>query len=182
MKYVKMTAEQPDSWYTAQPLPHDLLEWHFTIKGPLHSDFEGGLFHGVIIFPDTYPFHAPQVLMLNDTGRFPKGIDLIPSLAGGQNGTYWSPALQLPSLIQTLASVFTDEDDCLPKVCSTPEERQRFAQASRGFKCSVCGQHGAQVEAELARGEVYEKAKNAETLALHLAAEARREQEQARPD
>ena len=32
--------------YAAAPLEGNMFEWHFTIRGPAGSDFEGGVYHG----------------------------------------------------------------------------------------------------------------------------------------
>ena len=34
------------SQYHAQPLEDNLFEWHFTVRGPSDTDFEGGIYHG----------------------------------------------------------------------------------------------------------------------------------------
>ena len=34
------------SQYHAQPLEDNLFEWHFTVRGPADTDFEGGVYHG----------------------------------------------------------------------------------------------------------------------------------------
>ena len=34
------------SQYHAQALEDNLFEWHFTVRGPSDTDFEGGIYHG----------------------------------------------------------------------------------------------------------------------------------------
>lgn len=48
-------------------------EWHFTLRGPQDSQFEGGLYHGRIILPKNYPFAPPSLMMLTQNGRFEVG-------------------------------------------------------------------------------------------------------------
>lgn len=38
--------------------------WHFTIRGPKGSPFEGGVYHGRIELPDEYPMKAPDFYFL----------------------------------------------------------------------------------------------------------------------
>jgi ubiquitin-conjugating enzyme E2 J1 len=38
--------KHPSSRYYAVPLEENLFEWHFTIRGPNGSHFEGGIYHG----------------------------------------------------------------------------------------------------------------------------------------
>ena len=46
---------------TAEPLDDNLFEWHFTIRGPLKTAFEGGVYHGRILLPHDYPFKPPKL-------------------------------------------------------------------------------------------------------------------------
>ncbi|PIO65589.1 hypothetical protein TELCIR_12728 [Teladorsagia circumcincta] len=48
---------------TTAPLDN-LFEWHFTVRGPLESDFDGGIYHGRILFPPEYPMKPPNVVIL----------------------------------------------------------------------------------------------------------------------
>lgn len=41
----------PSPEYYASPLEDNLLEWHFTIRGPPDTEFAGGIYHGRIILP-----------------------------------------------------------------------------------------------------------------------------------
>jgi ubiquitin-protein ligase len=47
--------------YTATPLEDNLFEWHFTIRGPVDTEFQGGIYHGRIILPAEYPFKPPSI-------------------------------------------------------------------------------------------------------------------------
>jgi ubiquitin-protein ligase len=48
----------------ADTFQDNIFEWHFTVRGPPDSEFEGGLYHGVIQLPTDYPMAPPNVLML----------------------------------------------------------------------------------------------------------------------
>lgn len=54
----------PSSNYTAEPLEDNIFEWHFTIRGPPQTAFEGGVYHGRIILPSEYPFKPPSIIFL----------------------------------------------------------------------------------------------------------------------
>jgi ubiquitin-conjugating enzyme E2 J1 len=41
-----------------------MFTWHFTIRGPDDSEFEGGLYHGVIKLPTAYPLKPPSIMFL----------------------------------------------------------------------------------------------------------------------
>ena len=38
--------------------------WHFTIRGPPDTDFEGGIYHGRISLPPEYPLKPPSIFLL----------------------------------------------------------------------------------------------------------------------
>mgnify|MGYP002389810353 CR=1 FL=1 len=42
----------------------NLFEWHFTIRGPKDTEFEGGVYHGRILFPSDYPYRPPDIVFL----------------------------------------------------------------------------------------------------------------------
>ena len=52
------------SEYFAQPLSDNLFEWHFTVRGPADSDFDGGVYHGRILLPPDYPMKPPNIIIL----------------------------------------------------------------------------------------------------------------------
>jgi len=58
------------------PLHNNLLHWHFSIRGPSHSDYERGIYHGRIILPKDYPGSPPRVQVLTPSGRFVTGEDI----------------------------------------------------------------------------------------------------------
>lgn len=41
-----------------------MFEWHFTIRGPPDTEFEGGIYHGRIILPSDYPLKPPSIIVL----------------------------------------------------------------------------------------------------------------------
>lgn len=57
-------------WCAAPVNEDDPYEWHFTIRGPMNSEFEGGLYHGRILLPSNYPLTPPSVILLTKNGRF----------------------------------------------------------------------------------------------------------------
>lgn len=42
----------------------NLFEWHFTVRGPADTDFDGGIYHGRILLPVDYPMKPPSVILL----------------------------------------------------------------------------------------------------------------------
>lgn len=56
--------------YFAHPLEDNLFEWHFTVRGPPNTEFEGGFYHGRILLPSQYPMQPPNIILL--TVRYEK--------------------------------------------------------------------------------------------------------------
>lgn len=47
-----------------------MFDWHFTLRGPRDTEFEGGVYHGRILLPADYPFKPPNIMLLTPNGRF----------------------------------------------------------------------------------------------------------------
>ena len=45
--------------------------------GPPGSLYEGGYYHGKLVFPKEYPFKAPSIYMVTPNGRFKVTIFLV---------------------------------------------------------------------------------------------------------
>jgi ubiquitin-protein ligase len=55
-----------------QPLPSNMLEWHFCIEGPANSPYQGGFYHGIIRFPQVCVMCARHlVLAMQRNARVP---------------------------------------------------------------------------------------------------------------
>ena len=55
---------EPTYDYFAQPLSDNLFEWHFTVRGPADTEFDGGIYHGRIVLPPDYPMKPPNIIVL----------------------------------------------------------------------------------------------------------------------
>ncbi len=42
----------------------NIFEWHFTVRGPPDTPFEGGIYHGRILLPPEYPFKPPNFVFM----------------------------------------------------------------------------------------------------------------------
>ena len=56
---MKELRTDPSDQYSAEPREDDLFDWHFTLRGPPNSDFQGGIYHGRILLPKEYPLKPP---------------------------------------------------------------------------------------------------------------------------
>lgn len=44
--------------------------WHYVITGPPETPYEGGQYHGTLIFPSDYPFKPPAIRMITPSGEY----------------------------------------------------------------------------------------------------------------
>lgn len=92
-RLMKEAAElrDPTEHYHAQPLEDNLFEWHFSVRGPPDSDFDGGVYHGRIVLPPEYPMKPPSIILLTPNGRFEVGKKICLSISGHHPET-WQPS------------------------------------------------------------------------------------------
>ncbi|XP_057244435.1 ubiquitin-conjugating enzyme E2 J2 [Malurus melanocephalus] len=62
--------KDPVPYICAEPLPSNILEWHYVVRGPELTPYEGGYYHGKLIFPREFPFKPPSIYMITPNGRF----------------------------------------------------------------------------------------------------------------
>ena len=74
-----MINDPSDDFY-ANPIKDDMFCWHFTIRGPPDTEFEGGLYHGIIKLPMSYPNRPPSIMFLTPNGRFDVNMDVCLSM------------------------------------------------------------------------------------------------------
>ena len=62
--------QDPLPGVVAHPFPSNLLEWHFVLEGGKGTEYESGVYHGIMQFPPAYPYRPPSLQMLTPSGRF----------------------------------------------------------------------------------------------------------------
>ncbi len=158
----------PSPMYSARPLESDMFLWHFTIRGPPGTDFEGGTYHGKIILPPDYPFKPPNIVFLTPTGRFQVNTKICLSISA-YHPEMWQPAWGIRLILEAVVSFMpTRGEGAIGAIECRPEERRRLAKLSNDWVCSCCGRAGDLV-APLPEGEVEVKDDIKRELAkLHL--------------
>ena len=67
--YIRLIKD-PVPYVAASPLPSNILEWHYVVTGPEATPYEGGVYHGKLVFPRQFPFKPPSIYMITPNGRF----------------------------------------------------------------------------------------------------------------
>lgn len=130
----------------AAPVADNLFDWHFTIAGPpAPSPYAGGVYHGRIVLPATYPLRPPSFRFLTPTGRFEVNREICLSISGHHEES-WQPAWGIRTALVAIRS-FMDADakGQVGGLDVSDEVRREYARLSREWVCEVCGESNEQV-------------------------------------
>ncbi|OLL24472.1 Ubiquitin-conjugating enzyme E2 J1 [Neolecta irregularis DAH-3] len=131
-----MTIE-PD--FHAAPLDENLFEWHFTLRGPPGTDFEGGRYHGRIFLPAQYPFAPPTFRFSHESGRFEVNKAICLSISE-HHAELWRPAWGVRTALLGLVGFFpSPADGAIGGMDLKPADRKQIALISRDYCCPQCG-------------------------------------------
>jgi len=110
----------------AEPLPSNILEWHYVIKGPEKSLYEGGYYHGKLVFPKDFPFKPPKIMMMTPNGRFKTHTRLCLSISDFHPDT-WNPAWSVSTILTGLLSFMLEKAPTLGSIETTDYQKKQFA-------------------------------------------------------
>ena len=128
----------PNPDFVAAPLADDMLTWHFTIKGPKDTPFEGGIYHGKIMFPQSYPFKPPDIYFLTPNGRFETNKKICLSITSFHPDS-WNPSWGVDSALTSLMAFMpTKAEGAVGGIDSSDRERRALALQSRSWHCPHC--------------------------------------------
>lgn len=128
----------PEPNFTAGPVGDDLFNWHFIIKGPPDSPFEGGIYHGQIIFPNNYPSAPPDVIFFTPNGRFELNKKICLT-ATSYHPESWTPSWSVSTLLTSIICYFPTRAEGAVGGIDLPEPiRKQLAIKSRTFHCNEC--------------------------------------------
>lgn len=136
------SSSNPNPSFHAQPVSdEDLFEWHFTLLGPPSpSPYAGGLYHGRISLPLTYPLKPPNFRFLTPSGRFEVNREICLSISGFHEES-WMPAWGIRTALVALRTFMGEEGTAgqVGGMEASKEVRQRMAKSSRQWRCEGCG-------------------------------------------
>ena len=110
MGEIKELAQSPPEEFHAEPLEDNLFEWHFSVRGPRGTSYEGGIFHGKITLPSEYPFKPPTITLLTPNGRFEVGKKICLSVSA-HHPEHWQPAWGIRTIITALIAFMPSKAD-----------------------------------------------------------------------
>ncbi|KAJ5913718.1 hypothetical protein N7504_002601 [Penicillium tannophilum] len=133
--------KNPSPYFTAAPISDtNLHDWHFTLAGPpTPTPYAGGLYHGRITFPPTYPLRPPSFRFLTPSGRFEVNREICLSISGHHEET-WQPAWGVRTALLAIRSeIFSSESKGqVGGVEGSAELRREYARVSPQWACREC--------------------------------------------
>lgn len=130
----------PSPYFHAAPVSEsNLFDWHFTLLGPPPpSPYAGGIYHGRITLPPTYPLRPPSFRFLTPSGRFEVNREICLSISGHHEET-WQPAWGIRTALIALRSFMDGDAKGQVGGLDVGEEvRRAYARSSRGWRCEAC--------------------------------------------
>lgn len=88
-----------------RPVNEVLNRWHFTFRGPPNSVYQDGVYHGLLMIPEDYPFSPPNIVLFTRSGRYSIHQKICLTITGF-HPEQWSPALNLEKVVRALRSQF----------------------------------------------------------------------------
>lgn len=76
---------------------------HYVVCGPENTPYEGGYYHGKLVFPREFPFKPPSIYMITPNGRFKTNKKLCLSISDFHPDT-WNPAWSVSTILTGLLS------------------------------------------------------------------------------
>jgi len=157
--------KDPVPYIVAEPLPSNILEWHYVVTGPESSPYDGGLYHGKLVFPAEFPFKPPSIYMITPNGRFRTNTRLCLSISDYHPDT-WNPAWSVATILTGLLSFMLERSPTMGSVETSEYEKRLLAQKSHRFNLNdkiFCELFPDLVEASESLIEDYENAAAAAT-------------------
>uniref|UniRef100_A0A7S1Q484 UBC core domain-containing protein n=1 Tax=Neobodo designis TaxID=312471 RepID=A0A7S1Q484_NEODS len=143
MREAQQMAKNPVREFVAYPLENNLLEWHFTMRGPENSPYAEGLYHGRVMVPNNYPFAPPDVVLITPNGRFELERKICLSISS-YHPENWQSTWGIATVLTALRDfMLTPGNNGIGAVEYPAEVRQKLAAQSRTFLCPDCGQRVA---------------------------------------
>lgn len=125
----KTLMREPVDNVTALPTPTNLLEWHFVIEGAKGTDYEGGVYHGKIMFTTDYPFRPPSILLLTPNGRFATNMKICMSMTD-YHPESWNPVWSVGTILAGLLSFLHDTQATTGSITSAAKKKRELAKGS----------------------------------------------------
>ncbi|XP_033221994.1 ubiquitin-conjugating enzyme E2 J2-like [Belonocnema kinseyi] len=154
--------KDPVPYVLAEPVPSNILEWHYVVRGPENTPYDGGFYHGKLVFPGEFPFQPPSIYMTTPNGRFKVNTKLCLSISDFHPDT-WNPAWSVSTILTGLLSFMIENSPTLGSITTTDYEKRHLAAQSLEYNlrdkifCELFPETVAAIKVELERRKELEK-------------------------
>jgi ubiquitin-conjugating enzyme E2 J2 len=124
--------KDPVPYAIARPLSSNILEWHYVVRGAKDTPYEGGYYHGKLVFPADFPFRPPSIYMITPSGRFQTDTRLCLSISDFHPDT-WNPSWTVSTILMGLTSFMNENTPTYGSIQTSVTERQLLAKKSKRF-------------------------------------------------
>ena len=124
--------KEPVPLIDARPLESNLFEWHYAIQGAPGTVFEGGVYHGKVVFPPQYPYKPPTIHIMTPNGVFDPKVTVCTTMSDYHPET-WNPLWNISSILSGLQSLMMERAPTMLSAQTTSDEKRAFARASLAF-------------------------------------------------
>ncbi|PNI12246.1 UBE2J2 isoform 9, partial [Pan troglodytes] len=105
---------------------------HYVVRGPEMTPYEGGYYHGKLIFPREFPFKPPSIYMITPNGRFKCNTRLCLSITDFHPDT-WNPAWSVSTILTGLLSFMVEKGPTLGSIETSDFTKRQLAVQSLAF-------------------------------------------------
>ncbi|XP_053853231.1 LOW QUALITY PROTEIN: ubiquitin-conjugating enzyme E2 J2 [Vidua macroura] len=109
-----------------------LFSRHYVVRGPELTPYEGGYYHGKLIFPREFPFKPPSIYMITPNGRFKCNTRLCLSITDFHPDT-WNPAWSVSTILTGLLSFMVEKGPTLGSIETSEFTKRQLAAQSLAF-------------------------------------------------
>ena len=145
--------KDPPPGLIAEPNENDILVWHYAIRGPSDTPYNGGVYIGKIKFPSEYPLKAPSIYMLTPSGRFQCNTKICMSMTDFHPES-WNPMWSVATIILGIQSFMASDGITTGSIKASETDRKRFASVSMLYNQKTFPQlFGGDIDAAFAEAE-----------------------------
>lgn len=115
--------------FIACPEEDNVFEWHFCIFGLTDCEYEGGFYHGRLMFPRDYPFKPPGIIMWTPNGRFAVNKRICTNFSD-YHPELWIPSWTVSTIIVGLISFMNTDEITAGAIRTTESQKRQLAAIS----------------------------------------------------
>jgi ubiquitin-protein ligase len=133
----RQETQQDRKYMCLGPLGKNLFMWVFSFAGMEGSNFEGGIYSGLLILPANYPMSPPRVQVWTPSGRFIPRADICLSASSFHPETWNPAAYSFRTIIESLRLHMLTHAVEIGGMNGKPADQRDLATKSRSWHCEL---------------------------------------------